>query len=225
VEYVRQERRALAADPVEFMRERMGWWEDPPADGSGIVFPTEDWTACRDTESSIADDAPLSWSLDLSFDRSAAHVVAFGAGPDGLPHGVLRHTCDPSDVVAYLVAATAERPSLGITVQGNGAPASSLIPDLERELSIPVVPISGADVARACGYAHDAVTSHRVRHRGQSQIDRALAVAEVRSLSDGWALDRKRSRLDIAPLVAWVNGLWLYQTFEASPEPEFFIVT
>jgi hypothetical protein len=225
VEYVRQERRALAADPVEFMRERMGWWEDPPADGSGVVFPTEDWTACRDTVSSIADDAPLSWSIDLSFDRSAAHVVAFGAGPDGLPHGVLRHTCDPSDVVAYLVTATAERPSLGIAVQGNGAPASSLIPDLERELSIPVVPISGADVARACGYAHDAVTSHRVRHRGQSQIDRALAVAEVRSLSDGWALDRKRSRLDIAPLVAWVNGLWLYQTFEAEPDPVGFFIT
>jgi hypothetical protein len=112
-----------------------------------------------------------------------------------------------------------------VAVQGNGAPVSSLIPDLERELTCPVVPISGADVARACGYAHDAVTSHRVRHRGQSQIDRALAVAEVRSLSDGWALDRNRSRLDIAPLVAWVNGLWLYQTFEAEPDPVGFFIT
>jgi len=110
-------------------------------------------------------------------------------------------------------------------VQANGAPVSSLIPDLERELTCPVVPISGADVARACGYAHDAVTSHRVRHRGQSQLDRALSVAEMRSLSDGWALDRKRSRLDISPLVAWVNGLWLYQTFENPPEPLGFFIT
>jgi hypothetical protein len=225
IDYVRSERRALAADPVEFMRERMGWWQDPPAEGSGNVFPPEAWTGCRDTVSSINPDAPVAWGVDVSFDRSAAHVVAFGTGPDGLPHGVLRHTCDPSDVVAYLRTATAERPALGVALQANGAPVSSLLPDLERELPCPVVAVAGSDVPKACGLAYDAVTSRTVRHRGQSQIDRAVMAAEVRSLSDGWALDRKRSRIDISPLVAWVHAYWLHQTFSAPAEPEFFILT
>jgi hypothetical protein len=223
VDYIRQERRALPPD--EFARERLGWWEDPPVDGSGVVFPPEAWTACRDTASQIEATVPLAWAVDISFDRAYAHVVAFGAGPDGLPHGLLRHTCDPASVVAYLAAETAARPSLGVALQATGAPVSSLLPDLERELSCPVVPISGADVAKACGLAYDAVTSGTVRHRGQSQIDRAIGAAEVRSLSDGWALDRKRSRVDIAPLVAWVHGLWLHQTYAENSAPDLFVLT
>lgn len=224
LDYIAQERRILASAPQEYLRERMGVWSDPPAEGSGNVFPAEAWTGCRDTASAIADDVPVAWGVDVSFARSAAHVVAFGTGPDGLPHGVLRHTCNPSDVVAYLATATAERPSLGVALQANGAPVSSLLPDMERVLSVPVVGIAGADLPKACGLAYDAVTSRTVRHRGQSQIDRAVAAAEARSLSDGWALDRKRSRVDIAPLVAWVHAYWLHQTFTAPADPAFFTV-
>lgn len=225
VEYVRQERRALASDPVEFMRERLGWWQDPPAEGSGAVFPAEAWAGCRDTVSQIVSDAPVAWGVDVSYDRTRAYAVAFGLGPDGLPHGVLRHSCDPSEIVAYLASATAERASMGVALQANGAPVSSLLPDLERALTVPVVGVSGADLPKACGLAYDAVSARAVRHRGQSPLDRALAAAEVRSLSDGWALDRKRSRVDIAPLVAWVHGLWLHQTFTepAKPVPQFFL--
>jgi hypothetical protein len=101
---------------------------------------------------------------------------------------------------------------------------SSLLPDLER-LGVPVVQVAAADIPRACGFAFDAVKSGAVRHLGQSQVERALSVAETRTLSDGWALDRKRSRMDIAPLVAWVHALWAASTFDADPTPELFVLT
>ena len=225
VDYVRQERRALASDPVEFMRERMGWWEDPPEDGTGTVFPMESWRKCRDDRSALAPDAPVFLAVDVSWDRSMAYVAAFGHRPDGIAHGQLIHHGNPSDVVAYLADLCGKRTVQGVAVQASSAPASSLLPDMERDLPVPIVPMQSTDLQRACGMAYDRVVSEQVRHIGQPLVDRAIAVAEVRALSDGWALDRKRSRLDIAGLVAWVNALWLLSTYEAEREAEFFILT
>ena len=224
VDYVRQERRALASDPTEFMRERMGWWEDPPSEGSGQVFGADAWAACRDPRSAIADGEQVVLAVDVSWDRSAAHVAACGRRADGAWHVQLVHTCDPPQVADWLAATIAARPTAGVALQATGAPVSSLLPDLER-LGVPVVQIAAADIPRACGLAFDAVRSTSVRHLGQSQVERALAVAETRTLSDGWALDRKRSRMDIAPLVAWVHALWAASTFDAEPAPALFILT
>jgi len=188
------------------------------------VFPTEAWRDCRDSLSTIA-DGPVAFAVDVSWDRSAAHVAAVGKRADGLWHAQLVHTCDPTEVVAWLVDATTKRETYGVALQANGAPVSSLLPDLERELTCTVWPMAAADVPRSCGIAFDAVKALQVRHLGQSQIDRALSIAETRTLSDGWALDRKRSRLDIAPLVAWVHALWLASTFDDPPDPVGFFIT
>lgn len=224
LEYVRQERRALAADPVEFMRERMGWWQDPPDEDAGQVFPAEAWKGCQDSQSQLDPQTPVALAVDVSWDRSSAQVAACGRRADGLWHVQLVHSCDPATVVAWLKATTAARPTLGVALQATGAPVSSLLPDLERELDVPVIPVAAADIPRACGLAFDAVRSRSVRHLGQTQVERALAVAETRTLSDGWALDRKRSRLDISPLVAWVHALWAASTFDEDPGPDFFIL-
>lgn len=218
VEYVRQERRALP--PEEFMRERLGWWEDPPEEGVATVFPLDAWRACRDEDARVP-DGPVSLCVDVSWDRSVASVVAFGGRER--PVGQLVHTCDPAEVVAWLTATADKREVVGVAVQANGAPASSLLPDLERELRCPVLPMSGSDVARACGIAYDAVASGSVRHCGQVPIDRALAVALSRPMTDGWALDRKRSRLDISPLVAWVGALWLHSTSDDGDPGVWFV--
>jgi hypothetical protein len=203
----------------------MGVWEDPPDEGAGQVFPAEAWRSCLDPSSTLDPLEPVVLAVDVSWDRSAAHVAACGKRADGRWHVQLVHTTDPAQVVAWLAATTAARPTLGVALQSTGAPVSSLLPDLQRDLTVPVVEITSADIARACGLAFDSVQSGALRHLGQSQIERALSVAETRPLSDGWALDRKRSRLDIAPLVAWVNALWAASTFEESGPPDLFIVT
>jgi hypothetical protein len=224
MDYLTQERRTLAAAPEEYLRERMGVWSDPPDEGAGQVFPVEAWAACKDVASEILTDAPVVLGVDVSWDRAAAHVAACGLNDYGVRHAQLVHTCDPAQVVDWLRATIAARTVTAIAVQATGAPVSSLLPDLER-LGVPVVAIAAADIPRACGHAYDAVASRSVRHPGQSNLDRALAVAETRTLSDGWALDRKRSRMDIAPLVAWVHALWAASTFDGPPETEFFILT
>ncbi len=222
IDYVRSERRALASDPVEFMRERMGWWEDPPDEGAGQVFPAEAWAACRDTGASIA-PGPVVLAVDVSWDRSAAHVAACGLNADGVRVVQLVHTTDPAQVVDWLAHTLKSREVTAIALQATGAPVSSLLPDLER-LDVPLIQVAASDIPRACGLAYDTVRAGTVRHLGQAQVERALSVAETRTLSDGWALDRKRSRLDIAPLVAWVHALWAASTFDAEPEPVPFFL-
>lgn len=218
LEYVRQERRALP--PEEFARERLGWWEDPPDEGVGTVFPMDAWRACRDERATIP-EGPVVLCVDVSWDRSTASVVAVGGRE--LPVGQLVHTCDPSEVVAWLATTAERREVTGIAVQATGAPASSLVPDLERDVHCRIVAMNGGDVARACGMAYDAVASTSVRHTGQLPIERALGAALSRPMSDGWALDRKKSRLDISPLVAWVGALWLHLTTDDGDPGVWFL--
>jgi hypothetical protein len=52
-----------------------------------------------------------------------------------------------------------------------------------------------------------------------SSMIRSLLLAASRSLGDGWALDRKKSAVDIANLVAVTNALWLAATHDATPPP------
>ena len=118
---------------------------------------------------------------------------------------------------------------LGVALQGSGAPVSSLLPHLERELepiNIPVRAMNGPDMQRALGIAHDLVLAEGVSHAGQDVVDDAVPVAVARETTDGGRLlDRRKSRTDIAGLAAWVHALWLNQTHVTEAVPEFFIVT
>lgn len=222
VEYVRQERRALPPD--EFQRERLGWWDDPPDDGAGNVWPLSSWRNCRDGAGQIV-DGPVAVALDVSWDRSAAYVSVVGPRADGVPRGLVKHSCEPSRVVRYIVDdLRLERQLIGVALQGTGAQASSLLPDLQRELEpfgIPVHAMTGPDLQRALGIAFDAVVAEKVSHPGQPVLDRGVATATTRVLTDvGSVLDRKHSRTDIAGLVSWVNALWLWQTYIEEAKPK-----
>lgn len=212
LDYLRQERRTLAAAPEEYLRERMGVWSDPPAEGSGNVFPLDAWAACLDARSAIPDGADLTMAVDVAWDRSAAHVAVAGIREDGLRHVQVIASGDGTDWVVPFLQNARRRP-LAVAVQATGAPAASLIDDLTRA-GLPVTGLSGADVARACGGMYDAITAGRIRHVGQPELERPVATAVARSLGDAWALDRKRSLTDIAPLVAVVEALWALEALQ-----------
>jgi hypothetical protein len=217
---LRLKRKLTASD---WRREGLGIWDDG---ASSSVFPFAAWRSCADDEQ-IADDSPLFVSVDVSWNRSTAYVAVVGADRSGNPRGLLRHSCEPSEVLEYLTDLCGKRTVVGVAIQGTGAPVSSLLPDLERvmlPLSIPVQVMTVTDLQRACGIAYDAVVAGSVSHPGQPILDHMVADAEPRSLNDGWVLDRKRSGSDISGLVAWVNALWLWQTFEAPAVPAPFII-
>lgn len=193
--------------PREFARERLGIWDDPDA-GGRTVWPVDAWTDCADASATIPDTAELAVAVDVSWDRTRAHAAVAAIRPDGLRHVQLIASGDGTDwVVPFLLDSQARRRPLSVAVQGSGAPAASLIEDLERA-GLPVVVLNGADIAKACGGMHDAVIAGRIRHVGEPVLQQCVSAAVARPMGDAWALDRKRSPIDISPLVACTQALW-----------------
>lgn len=226
VDYVRQERRALEPAPEEYLRERMGVWEDPvgPEDTDPLL---PSWQSCWDDAVEVPVGASAAWAVDVQWlppgspSRARAWVAA-AVEVDGRSVVQVVHSCDPSDVVPWLVAAAARRPLRGVCVQGSGAPASALVTELREAFDSPghevVKAMTGADLARACTTAETALRSGSVACRRSpsgpaaemdAALDAAVASGTAKPLADGWVIDRQKSPVDAAPAVAWVNALFL----------------
>ena len=218
LEYIRSERRALP--PLEFMRERMGWWEDPGEAGSGAVFPVEDFEACSDPDAAPVDGAMVAWSVDVSWDRSTAWIAKVSAHADGRPVVKWKHRCDPLAAMEWLTANVDSGTFAGIAVQGSSAPVSSLVEDLRREFSDNVHAMSTTDIVSAAGGLYDAIKGRALLHNGQPEIQQAVSTCVIRPLGDGgWAIDRKKSPTDVSPLVAVANALWLWRQSSDTADP------
>jgi hypothetical protein len=80
--------------------------------------------------------------------------------------------------------------------------AGSLLPALQERGIEPEL-VTGREMAQACGaFYEDVVERSKLRHLGQSALDRALKGAKQRELADAWAWHRRDSDTDISPLVA-----------------------
>lgn len=216
--------RALAAD-IRNKEERAARTEnlcqfvealaEPP-------FPAGAWEAGTDPDSAVPEDAQVWFAVDVSEDRTHSCVAACGRRADGDWHvevvaydrGIawleswLRDVADPLDPVQ-------------VAIQGRGAPASSVASVLAAIDGVQVFEVAGADIAGWTGRFWDAVAALDpdeasrsdavpVRHRPQAVLDMAAAVARTRLMGDSaWAFDRKRSPVDISPLVAcaYAHGL------------------
>ena len=215
VDYLSAERRALP--PKEFARERLGWWEDPPALGDGAIIPAEAWTERRDPDSHIVLGERLAFAVDVSWDRSVAWIAVCGTRPDGRPHVEIAATKPGTEwVVEWLAERVEQYDPVAVAFQASGAPVSSLLEDFRAALPDRVMPIAGPDLGRSCGAFYDAATSGPLIHLGQQPLDDAVALAVVRPLSDAWAWDRRKSPVDVAPLVAATSA---YYAWAAEPEP------
>lgn len=209
--------RALAAD-IRNKEERAARTEnlcqfveavsEPP-------FPAGAWDAGIDPESEVADGAPVSFAIDISDDRKMSAIAACGQRADGTWHvevvayqsGIawmeswLRDIADPLDPVP-------------VAMQAKGAPVSSMVSVIDAIDGIQAVEVAGADVAGWTGRFYDAVAAldpdeeqrsdaTPVHHRPQAALDMAANVAKTRLMGDSaWAFDRRRSLVDVSPLVA-----------------------
>lgn len=197
VEHIAKEREALDVDG--FRRERCGIWNDAD-DASEQVLPAESWAACLASDVGI--DGPPSFALDVSEDRKWAAFAAAG-----------RSTADPERVAVEVV--DAQRGTGWVVLRAKtllerwggelsiakGSPAASLIPDLVSA-GVPVDEVSSEDQTRACGQLLDGVVEGWVHQRGQPVLDVAVRGASKQSVGDAWKWSRRRSTVDISPLVA-----------------------
>ena len=108
----------------------------------------------------------------------------------------------------------------GIVVQSNGAPVTSLLPDIENAhlpdgsaAQLPLIAWKGTDLAGATGILFDRLEGRKIRHLAHPGLDAAATSAAVKTLSQGaWVIDRAKSVTDAAPLVAAIGALWGAET-------------
>ena len=187
-------------------------------------FPVGSWDAGVDPESEVREGAPVYLAVDVADDRKHSAIAVCGRRADGEWHvevaayqsGIewladwLRDVADPIDPVP-------------VAVQSKGAPVSSMAGVIAAIDGVEMFEVAGADVAGFCGRFYDAVAAldperkedegsdaTPVRHRPQAALDMAATVAKTRLMGDSaWAFDRRRSPVDISPLVAcaYAHGL------------------
>ena len=218
LEYLRNERRSLERVPTEYLRERMGVWEDPVTVADEQVLPADEWAACASSTSTVPDGARIAFFVDTSWDRQRSWIAAVGTNADGIPHGEIVAVNAGTDwVIGWLRERVGKFATAAIGLQANGAPASSLVdPMLEAFGNVNdgglISAMSGSDLGSACGQLYDAVKVGSMVYRPQEQLAEAVKRAAIRALGDSWLWDRKKSPVDVAPLMALTGALSLWLT-------------
>lgn len=224
------ERRAMPG--AEFGRERMGWHDAPQGDSE--VIPVAAWAEGIDEESDP--DGMVSLAVVFSGDRRRAAVGLVGHRPDGLWHVEVAEYREGTSWVVPWVKLRCTAPADGsdpppeyigdrvaaVAVDDHSHEAV-IIPELEAA-GIEVFRMSSAEVGLAYGMFFDAVTDEagpRLRHRNQDDLTLALAGATTRSIGDaGTAWGRRKSGVDIAPLVAVTEAMYAHSVRAPLAESE-----
>lgn len=178
------------------------------------------WVGLTDPASRIRQDSPLVVAVDVAIDRTMAYVAVAGwsATEPGRVHvEVIAARQGNAWVGPWLDERFEQLAPAAVVLQGpKGSPSSDLGPVLES-LGIPVTWAQGADVTGSAVKFYDAVRDGLVVHLGQPVLDMAAGTASIRPAGDGvFMWDRRRSPVDVAPLVA-VSMAWFFLVNE--PEP------
>jgi hypothetical protein len=210
-------------------------WHDGFLEGP---FPPGSWEATTDRESKVGDGQSIAVCVDVSWDRSMAHVGIAGLRDDGLPHvGVIASRAGTDWVVPWLTAPEAP-PFKVCALQAAGAPVSSLLAEIYKaaepaggRVRFEVAEWSGSELARGTGVFYDQVRvvvgegggGKGLRHQVQPVLDVAAGAAAARPMGDGFVWDRKKSPVDVAPLIAVTGALWaLTRPSGETPPPDIF---
>lgn len=188
-----------AMSPEMFARERLSISPDL-ADGDQVI-PSEAWDAVNDPDATADGDV---FALDCNPERSAAGIVAVGAGPtvevvDYAP-GV-GWVCDRA-------AELREKHRAPFAVDKNG-PAGAFIDELKRR-HVRLIELDGPDMAHAAELFYDQVVNGSLRIRRDVDLDTAVLGAMRRATGDAWTWGRKASKYDISLLVAASAGVWAH---------------
>lgn len=214
VEYVARERRAMAATPADFARERLGIWPRWTGIGSAgwQVISESQWRSRLGKAIRLAD--PVAIGVDITPDRTWAAIAAAGVRPDGYGIEVVDHRPGEGWVVRRLKE-LAERHSPCVIVVSDRALFDRVPKD-----ELPLILASPGNMASAASMMFDGVagTAADVWHLGSvccgetDCLSAAVSGATIRPLGDGWAWNRRSVSVDICPLVAASLALWGLKT-------------
>lgn len=194
-------------DEDSWNREGRGIW-DPK--NTKHVIDAITWGKVADPSSMPTERLTL--AIDVAPDRSVASVSLAGKRPDDLWHVELDEHRTGADWTVGWVKQRAERNELhavvvdelaGLTEKKHGRNYLK-----GTDIEVTLAASEGRDMAMAWATYHDAVTSARMRHTDQPQVNVALTQAATRDLQGGKALTKKATTSDITPLTSQTLALW-----------------
>lgn len=194
---------ALATDPTEvFLTECL--CKRVPSIAPAAVS-VADWEACRDPVS-VALGRPV-FGIDVSPGSRSAAIVSTTRRPDGLPHvEVVEHRPGTEWLAGRAKELRVHQPA-GWVLDPAG-PAGALLPDLAA-VGIEPYQMTAREMGQACESLAKTLADRGLRHLGDRVLEAAVTGSARRDSGDGlWLLSRKRSDVDICPLVAATAALW-----------------
>jgi hypothetical protein len=218
------ERRSMSPD--EFARERLGIPEPEPTVEVDLPIDPSVWASLVDGGSQPATGIRV--ALDSPPDLSAPVFAVAGIRGDGLPHVAVRHRVDPDDgaesTKAKLVAA-AER----LTTEYETAlivPPNSPARAWKAELvaaGVELDELSAAEFAEGCGALRSVIADGVLRHRGQADMNAAIAGLATKPAGDVDVWSRRNSTANVAPIVAATCALVRVPTVDPVFDGDWFV--
>lgn len=216
---------AYRTDPEWIFRtEVLCQWSEGTLEGP---FPPDSWEQSADEDSHRAEGAAVALCVDVSWDRSTSHIGLASARDDGNVHiEVIASRSGTSWVTEWLTSPDRSEAvrSAPVAIQSRGAPAASLIQPL-REEGIDVVEWGGSELGSGTGAFYDKVraavgegeATTGLRHRNQPILNVAAANASTRPAGDSWWWDRRKSPVDVSPLIAVTGATWCLSNLPDAP--------
>jgi len=209
-------RRAMS--PAEFAREFLGWHDKPVGSENASPISVEAWAKAA-RPGSLIDSGRVVLAVDCSWNLRSTTIAVGGETAEGLGQIELIDFQPGTDWVPDTLARLlADRKVSAIAVDGFG-PVGALVPLLQPvcdAANVELHSLTGAESATAAGMVQEAVCqdSPRLVHLGDDHLAAAIAGAARRDRGDGaWVWGRKRSDVDICPLIAATEVFWGISTF------------
>jgi hypothetical protein len=188
-----------------FAREHLGVWDAEPDEGGGPIDPAR-WESLTDADSLPA-DSTVRLALDAPPDRKSATFSTAGKRTDNLLHvqvsyhePLAKESSPLKDRVVALALQLTKGHNTSLILPPS-SPARAWKADL-LAAAVPLDEMTPAEYAEACGRIANAIDEGTLRHRGQPEMNNAVAGLASKASGDVEAWSRRSSSSNIAPFVA-----------------------
>lgn len=210
-EHMAKERHSLS--DRTFAVELLGAGDWPITDPTAVsLIPPALWRSLADGESQPT--GALVLAFDVTPDRSKTAIAIAGRREDELLHVEIVEHRDGTGWAPERIAELVEHHRIDTVRCDAIGPAASLLASLLSH-GVTVSTISTGELVQACGEFHDLAHNDKLRHLGTPELAAAVAGAATRNLGEAWAWARKKSTVDISPLVACTLAAWASAPVEA----------